>query len=149
MDLHNFCLYVQWYAYMSRFVFFSFFHERDERTQRRKLIFSRTRATVSSKLMFGSKRQPCSPLPILTCDSFRKTLTPRPAEIMSVDTPTMMLSVLEHLASAEGDLPSESRTHVASAISSLSSAFGLSLEDPKQVSRHPSLEFMWLSTGGK
>ncbi|CAM9338795.1 unnamed protein product [Ectocarpus sp. 6 AP-2014] len=52
---------------------------------------------------------------------------------MSVDTPTMMLSVLEHLASAEGDLPSESRTYVASAISSLSSAFGLSLEDPKQV----------------
>ncbi|CAN0468479.1 unnamed protein product, partial [Ectocarpus sp. 12 AP-2014] len=52
---------------------------------------------------------------------------------MSVDTPTMMLSVLEHLASAEGDLSSESRTHVASAISSLSSAFGLSLEDPKQV----------------
>ncbi|CAN0412813.1 unnamed protein product, partial [Ectocarpus fasciculatus] len=52
---------------------------------------------------------------------------------MSVDTPTMMLSVLEHLAAAEGDLPLESRTHVASAISSLSSAFGLSLEDPKQV----------------
>lgn len=51
-----------------------------------------------------------------------------------MDTPTMMLSVLEHLAAAEADMQSESREHLTSAISSLSSAFDLSLDNPKQVS---------------
>lgn len=50
-----------------------------------------------------------------------------------MDTSTMMLSVLEHLAAAETDMPSESRQHVTSAIASLSSAFDLSLDNPKQV----------------
>lgn len=53
---------------------------------------------------------------------------------MSVDT-TLIFSVLEHLAASQADLPSESLPHVASAIQSLSSAFGVSLDDPKQVWR--------------
>eukprot|EP00903_Cladosiphon_okamuranus_P014941 g13832.t1 len=52
---------------------------------------------------------------------------------MSVDTRTLIFSVLEHLAASEADLPSESRTHVASAIASLSSAFDVSLDNPKQA----------------
>eukprot|EP00752_Nemacystus_decipiens_P005804 g5250.t1 len=53
---------------------------------------------------------------------------------MSVDTPTLILSVLEHLAASEAVLPSaESRSSVASAISSLSSAFDVSLDNAKQV----------------
>lgn len=52
---------------------------------------------------------------------------------MSVDTPTMMLSVLEHLASIEADHPFESRTHITAAIMSLGEAFNISLDDPKQA----------------
>lgn len=52
---------------------------------------------------------------------------------MSADTATMILSVLEHLSAIESDHPEESRAQLRSAMESLSVAFDVSLDDPKQT----------------
>lgn len=52
---------------------------------------------------------------------------------MSADTATMIFSVLEHLSSIESDHPEESRAQLQSAMESLSAAFSVSLDDPKQT----------------
>lgn len=54
---------------------------------------------------------------------------------MSADTPTIILSVLEHLASIEPEHPAETRPQLQAAMSSLSAAFNVSLDDPKQVAQ--------------
>lgn len=55
---------------------------------------------------------------------------------MSADTPTIVLSVLEHLASIEPEHPAETRPQLQTAMSSLSEAFNVSLDDPKQVAQY-------------
>lgn len=53
---------------------------------------------------------------------------------MSADTPTVIFSVLEHLATLEPDHP-----EIKAVMASLSSAFNVDIEDPKQA-RELSLE---------
>lgn len=52
---------------------------------------------------------------------------------MSADTPTIIFSVLEHLALIKPNQPPESGSHLEAAIISLGAAFNVSLDDPKQV----------------
>lgn len=51
---------------------------------------------------------------------------------MAEDTPTLIFSVLEHLAALERDHPTESRDALTRAVSSLSEAFNLDIEDPSK-----------------
>lgn len=52
---------------------------------------------------------------------------------MAEDTPTLIFSMLEHLASLEPNHPMESREALTNAMTSLSEAFNLDIEDPAQV----------------